>query len=328
VEDWLKQDSNSAILVTGGAGFIGSHLVDSLIQKGADVVVFDNLSSGSKENLHKSMGKPNCKFFQADLKDLNRISDALTNVDLVYHLGANPEVRDVDPKSHFHENQVATFNLLEAMRKSSARKIVFASTSTIYGEASVQPTPEDYGPLIPISTYGASKLACEALISSYAYTYGIRGLILRLGNTIGSRSNHGVIADFLRKLRNNPNVLEVLGDGSQVKSYIHFTDCLSAISVASEKFLQNSARVEIYNVSSVDKITVRRIAEIVLEATGSKAGFQLTGGIDGGRGWMGDVKSMQLSIEKLQSLGWKPKYDSEGAVQKAVRELMNQGEDN
>jgi UDP-glucose 4-epimerase len=214
------------------------------------------------------------------------------------------------------------------MRKSSARKIVFASTSTIYGEASIQPTPEDYGPLIPISTYGASKLACEALISSYAYTYGIRGLILRLGNTIGSRSNHGVIADFLKKLRKNPNVLEVLGDGSQVKSYIHFTDCLSAISITSEKFLQSSDRVEIYNLSSADKITVRRIAEIVLEATGSKARFQTTGGIDGGRGWMGDVKSMQLSIEKLQSLGWKPKYDSEEAVQKAVRELMNQGADN
>lgn len=311
------------ILVTGGAGFIGSHLVDSLVEKGENVVVLDNLSNGSKMNLQRSIVKSNCALIEGDLKDLHKILDALKGIDVVYHLAANPEVRGVDPRTHFYENQVATFTLLEAMRERSTRNIIFASTSTIYGEASTQPTPENYGPLIPISTYGASKLACEALISSYAYTFGIRGLILRLGNVIGSRSNHGVIADFLKKIKKTPNSLEVLGDGNQEKSYIHVTDCLSGIAVAAERFQNANSRVEIYNVGSLDRTTVRRIAEIVLEEASSKATVQITGGVDGGRGWAGDVKSMQLSIQKLQTLGWTPILNSEEAVRRATRELIN-----
>lgn len=314
---------NSKLLVTGGAGFIGSHLVDSLVGSHETVISFDNLSSGSRKNLSESISNPNHKLIQSDLKDLKSVTKTLKDVDIVYHLAANPEIRDVDPNSHFQENQIATFNLLEGMRKGSAKKIVFASTSTIYGEASTQPTPEDYGPLIPISTYGASKLACESLICAYAYTYGMRGIILRLGNTIGARSNHGVIVDFIKKLRKNHDSLEILGDGSQIKSYIHVTDCISAISLIIERFAQFNNRVEIFNVSSFDKITVRRIAELVLEATGSKARVQTTGGIDGGRGWMGDVKSMQLSINKLQAIGWTPKYNSEEAVRRSISELMD-----
>ena len=187
------------ILVTGGAGFIGSHLVDSLVEHHSDVTVFDNLSSGSRENLKLSISAGNCHFIEGDLKNSDKIENALQRVDIVYHFAANPEVRGVDPGVHFYENQVATFNLLESMRKSGTRTIIFASTSTIYGEAFTQPTPENYGPVLPISTYGASKLACEAMIASYAYTYGMRGLILRLGNVVGARSNHGVIVDFLEE---------------------------------------------------------------------------------------------------------------------------------
>ena len=312
------------ILVTGGAGFIGSHLVDSLVKAHADVIVFDNLSSGNKENLSLSMKERRCHFIQGDLKSVPTIEKAVKDVDLVYHFAANPEVREVDPKTHFNENQVATFNLLESMRKVATKNIVFASTSTVYGEALIQPTPENYGPVLPISTYGASKLACEAMITSYAYTYGIRGLILRLGNVVGSRSNHGVIHDFVKKLKKNPLELEVLGDGTQSKSYIHVSDCLSAIKIITRGFLNSKQRAEIYNVSSADMVSVRRIAQIVLEETGLPSEIRTTGGVNGGRGWMGDVKSMQLSIEKLRDLGWTPHYNSEEAIRQAVKELIGQ----
>jgi UDP-glucose 4-epimerase len=312
------------ILVTGGAGFIGSHLVDFLTKHQSDITVFDNLTSGNPENLKLNVNASNYQFTKGDLKTPESIMDALRHIDIVYHFAANPEVREVDPGVHFNENQVATFNLLEAMRNSGTRTLVFASTSTIYGEASIQPIPENYGPLLPISTYGASKLACEGMIASYAYTYGIRGLILRLGNVVGSRSNHGVIVDFLKKLKQNPNSLEVLGDGTQSKSYIHISDCISAIPLILSHFLKSEIRVDAYNVSSADKITVRRIAEIIIEETGARAQIRTTGGIDGGRGWRGDVKFMQLSNQKLQSLGWREQYNSEAAIRQATRELITQ----
>ena len=314
----------SRILVTGGAGFIGSHLVDSLIRHQFDVTVFDNLTAGNLKNLKESSTAANYHFIEGDLKNPQSIEDTLQNVDLVYHFAANPEVKDIDPKAHFQENQVATFNLLEAMRTSGARTIVFASTSTIYGEASVRPTPENYGPLLPISTYGASKLACEAMIASYTYSYGLRGLVLRFGNVIGARSNHGVIPDFLKKLRQNPNSLQVLGDGTQSKSYIHISDCISAIELIVKNFAKSDARVDVYNISSADKVSVRRIAEITLEEAHLDATIKMTGGVDGGRGWMGDVKLMQLSNQKLRNLGWKEKYASEMAIREAARELILQ----
>jgi len=314
----------SRILVTGGAGFIGSHLVDSLIRHQFDVTVIDNLSAGNLKNLKESSTAANYHFIEGDLKNSQSFEAALQNIDLVYHFAANPEVKEIDPKTHFQENQVATFNLLEAMRTRGARTIVFASTSTIYGETLVRPTPENYGPLLPISTYGASKLACEAMIASYAYTYGLRGLILRLGNVIGVRSNHGVIPDFLKKLKQNANSLEVLGDGTQSKSYIHISDCISAIELVVKNFAKSDVRVDAYNVSSADKVTVRRIAEIVLEEAHLDAPIKMTGGVDGGRGWMGDVKLMQLSNQKLRNLGWKEKYASEMAIREAARELILQ----
>jgi len=310
------------ILVTGGAGFIGSHLVDSLVRNQFDVAVFDNLSAGNLKNLNQSVPAANFHFIEGDLKNPESIGNALQHAEIVYHLAANPEVREVESEVHFRENQVATFNLLECMRKSGTRTIIFASTSTIYGEATTQPTPENYGPLLPISTYGASKLACEAMIASYAYTYGLRGLILRLGNVVGARSNHGVISDFLKKLKQNPDSLEVLGDGTQSKSYIHISDCISAIEIVVRNFLNFDTRVDAYNVSSADRVSVRRIAEIVLEEAGAKGRIKMTGGVDGGRGWLGDVKLMQLSNKKLRALGWKEQYNSEMAIKQAARDLV------
>jgi len=314
------------VVVTGGAGFIGSHLVDALATRGDEVVVLDNLSSGSRDNLRFSSTKAGFNFLEADLKDFEGWTEAFDKVNLVYHFAANPEVNvgETAPSVHFQENLFATFRLLEAMRKSKETKnIVFASTSTIYGEASVLPTPEDYGPLLPISTYGASKLGCEVLLSSYAYTHKMRALILRLGNCLGSRARHGVVVDFVRKLKTDSKKLEILGDGTQKKSYIHVDDFVDATNLIRDHFLSSHQRVDVYNLSSTDQVTVKRIAEIVAEEMGIRGlKMNFTGGVDGGRGWMGDVKQMHLSIEKLQRMGWKPKLNSEAAIREAAKELL------
>lgn len=314
-------------LVTGGAGFIGSHLVDALIAQQNDVTVIDDLSSGQKENLRKVTGKDSFKFVEGDLKTPREWDRILNDTSIVYHFAANPEVRagETRPEVHFNENLVATFNLLEAMRKSRAAKtIIFASTSTVYGEPSTLPTPEEYGPLLPISTYGASKLGCEALICSYANTFQLRGLILRLGNIVGSRAQHGIIKDLIKKLRSDPSQLEILGDGTQKKSYVHISDCVDATLFSGTKFLSSESRIEVYNVSSPDQVGVKRIAEIVIEEMGlSGVIMNFTGGVDGGRGWPGDVKFMHLSIDKLQKLGWSPTRNSEEAVRLAAHELAS-----
>jgi len=200
---------------------------------------------------------------------------------------------------------------------------VFASTSTVYGEASKLPTPESYGPLLPISTYGATKLGCEVLISSYSYTHGMRALILRLGNCVGSRARHGVVVDFIRKLKANATALEILGDGTQKKSYIHIEDLLQAVGFIRDRFLSSEQRADVYNLSSADQITVKRIAQIVVQQMGLRGvKMNLTGGVDGGRGWLGDVKQMHLSIRKLRRLGWTPKLNSEAAIRRAAKELL------
>jgi len=315
------------VLVTGGAGFIGSHLAERLVREGHRVVVLDNLSSGRMENVKHLLGlNSRFSFVRGDLKSPVDVAKALEGCGLVFHFAANPEVRvgETDPEVHFRENLTATFNLLEGMRKGGMAKIlVFASTSTVYGEASELPTPEDYGPMVPISTYGASKLGCEALISSYAYVFGLRALILRLANVVGERCNHGVVADFVSKLRENGDFLEILGDGSQEKSYLQIGDCVDAVLHTTRLFMESERRVEIYNVGSLDQVTVGRIAEVVaeeMELSGVKLAF--TGGVDGGRGWKGDVKKMMLSVGKLLEAGWKPKFGSEEAVRFAARSYV------
>ena len=316
----------SKALVTGGAGFLGSHLVDALLDRKDDVTVLDNLAAGRMENLRQASSRGGFKFVKLDLKDSFGLAEALDGVTTIFHFAANPEVRVslTKPAVHFQENLLATFNLLEAARVSGGDKtVVFASTSTVYGETAQMPTKEDYGPLLPISTYGASKLGCESLISSYAHTYGVRGLILRLGNCVGSRSGHGVIADFVRKLKTDPTQLEILGDGTQTKSYVHVSDFVMGASVALASFLRSDRRVDVYNLSSPDQVNVKRIAQIVIEEFGLRnVKINYTGGVDGGRGWVGDVKLMHLSIKKLQLAGWQPKLNSEQAVRLATRELL------
>jgi len=314
------------VLVTGGAGFIGSHLVDRLMLEGYRVRVVDNLSAGRLENLKRWLEDANFEFVKGDLREVEVISRAVSGVDLVFHLAANPEVKigSQKPGEIYENNVAATYNLLEAMRRRGIRKLVFASSSTVYGEARKIPTPEDYSPLEPISIYGASKLACEALISGYAHTFKIRSLVLRLANIVGGRSNHGVIYDFILKLKKNPKVLEILGDGSQRKSYLHVSDCIEAMLRLYERFEGDEGLYDVYNVGSEDWVLVREIADVVVEGLGLEGvEYRFTGGVDGGRGWPGDVKTMLLDIGKAKSRGWKPKLNSRQAVKRAVQELVN-----
>ena len=309
-------------LVTGGAGFIGSHLVDHLIKNGREVRVIDNLSSGSMENLAQWNDDPRLELHEVDLLNGATLDGALRGCDEVYHLAANPEVnaKNASPEDHFRQNIEATYNLLEAMRRSGEQKfIAFTSSSTVYGEAETIPTREDYGPLVPISLYGASKLACEALLTAYASMYGFRAIIYRLANVVGPRSNHGVIYDFVQKLRDSPDELEVLGDGSQSKSYLYIDDCITGIMNGIER----GNRVDIYNIGSWDRTNVLEIAETVKDEMGLKeARIRLTGGVDGGRGWKGDVKIMQLDMNELRSVGWTPKYGSAEAVRLTARSVI------
>jgi UDP-glucose 4-epimerase len=314
------------ILVTGGAGFIGSHLVDALMKEENNVVVFDNLSSGKLENISQWIGNQNFKFVKGDLLNLNDIKKVFKEYeyDAVFHLAANPEVRvsTLIPKVHFDNNIVATFNLLEAIRLSKIRKFVFASSSTVYGEAKMIPTPENYVPLSPISIYGASKLACEALAISYAHLQNFTTIILRFANIIGPRSKHGVIYDFIIKLKKNPHELEILGDGSQTKSYLYVDDCINAILITYRKVQKG---VETFNVGSTDQVGVIQIAKIIIKTLGLKdVNLTFTGGTEDGRGWEGDVKNMLLDVSKLFTLGWKPKYNSEEAVKKTASLLMRE----
>jgi len=322
----MRHDVLKKVLVTGGAGFIGSHLVDRLMTQKYEVTVIDNLSSGSLKNVEKWLKNQSFTLIKGDLKNPQTIEEAIQHIDLVFHFAANPEVRvgETAPHIHFEENLVTTFNLLEALRKQSlAKTIVFASTSTVYGETTVLPTPEDYGPSIPISTYGASKLGAEALMSAYAHTFNLRTLILRFANVVGSRATIGVLVDFIRKLREDPAQLEILGDGSQKKSYLYVGDCIDAVFCSVNRFLKEKETVDIYNVGSADQVNVTRIAQIVAEEMGiPEPRYAFSGGVDGGKGWKGDVRNMHLSIEKLLRIGWKPRYSSEEAVRMTANILL------
>jgi len=317
-----------AAVVTGGAGFIGSHLAERLLKEGFKVTILDNFSSGKMKNIQHLKDHPSLVVIKEDLKQPKQLSLVIEKCDLIFHLAANPEVRigETEPSVHFQENILTTFNLLETMRQAKTQKtLIFTSTSTVYGEASRIPTPENYAPLLPISTYGASKLACEALIIGYAHTFNHRALILRLANIIGQRSNHGVIADFIKKIKANPKELEILGDGTQEKSYLHVKDCVDAAVHLTKVFLENSENVDIYNIGSLDKITVKEIAIIVAEEMNQpKIKYRFARKAEGGRGWKGDIKFMQLSIEKLVQTGWKPRHMSRQAVMLAAKELVKE----
>ncbi len=309
-----------SILITGGAGFIGSHLADSLIRENT-VTVLDNFSSGKREHISEHLRDPGFELVEADIFDSEALDLALKGKDMVFHLAANPDVKlgAENTSVHLEQNILATYRLLEAMRKGSTKSIAFTSTSTVYGEATVVPTPESYGPLKPISLYGASKLACEALISSYCHTFEMQSWIYRFANIVGERGTHGVIVDFMRKLRTNPKSLEILGSGEQRKSYLEVRDCVEGMVTCVEG---SDEEVNIFNIGSSDWVDVTGIADIVTGEMGlSNVEYRYTGGIDG-RGWRGDVKAMLLDIKAISNLGWRPKHSSAGSIKAATDALI------
>ncbi len=315
-----------SVFITGAAGFIGSHLTDQLLSSGAEVVGFDNLSTGTISNLAHALQDSHFHFVRGDLLDIEATSQALGQSELVFHLAADPEVRAgaQNPKGHFKQNLQATFNLLEVIRKRrTLTRLVFASTSTIYGEATVIPTPESYGPLLPISTYGATKLGCEALCTSYSELLPLQVVVFRFANVVGPRARHGVLFDFIMKLRKDPFKLEVLGDGTQAKSYLHIDDCVEAFLLALDDSFW-SCPMEVYNIGSEGQTSVLTIAQSVKDSTGfTKATVSLTAK-PGERAWPGDVKTMQLDIAKIKRLGWKPRQGSDEAIRAAAAELTRE----
>ena len=308
-------------LVTGGAGFIGSHLVDALVEQGKKVRVIDNFSSGKEEFLSHHAGNGMVEVSRGDLLDQMDVNSAMEGIETVHHLAANPDIRlgtevtDTD----LRQGTIATYNVLEAMRLAGVSRISFASSSAVYGEANVMPTPEDYGPILPISLYGASKLASEALISAWAGTFGIQGFIHRFANIVGPRGTHGVIFDFIHKLKDDPSRLEVLGDGNQEKSYMSAHDCVQSMLHVIELGGGNTI---LNNLGTGDTCSVSRIAEIVVEESGiDGVSIEYTGGR---RGWAGDVPKTYLDVNKLLGSGFEPTTMSEQSIRDTARALISE----
>ena len=310
-------------LVTGGAGFIGSHLSERLIAEGNQVTVYDNLVSGSKANIKHLIGKAGFQFVQNDLLNETALVDAMKGHDIVWHLGANTDiptgnkVTDLDLKNC----TIATRNVLEAMRTNKIDKILFSSSACVYGDAPPVALSESFGPLLPINLYGAGKLACEGLMSSYSHLFGIRVTMFRFANVVGARMGHGVIFDFIQKLKKNPAELEILGDGKQEKPFFLVEDCIGGMVCA---FTNQKLQWDVFNLGTETFTTVTRIGEIVTEEMGLKnVKFRYTGGR---RGWLGDAPVIHMNVKKMKILGWQASHSSDEAVRIAVgRLLIDQG---
>lgn len=308
------------ILVAGGAGFIGSHLCDALLSKNNTVIVADKLIMGSKNIEHLSQNT-NFKFYEMELANQDNVDKlfAENKIDVVYHMAANSDISKSanDTSIDFNDTLLTTRVLLESMRKNNVKNIFFASTSAVYGEMPDIVLNEETGGLKPVSYYGGAKLASEALISSYVSMCDMNAVIFRFPNVIGPRLTHGVVYDFVKKLRNNPKELLILGNGTQCKPYIYVTDLVNAIVKLTEQF---EPGVEIFNISVLSEGTsVTHIAEIVVDVLGlSDVEFKYTGG---DRGWKGDVPRFKYDISKVLATGWKPEYTSDEAVRKAAQSL-------
>ena len=299
-------------VITGGAGYIGSHLVDALTKLYNDIVVIDDFSNGNYVN-------KKAKYLKIDLRDSSTSSLKIPAGSILYHLAANPDVRTsmINSYEHFSRDVIATFNVLEMARRNDVSLLVFASSSTVYGETDKIPTPEN-AELKPISNYGVFKLLGEHLLEYYSRVYGIKGISIRLANVTGGRVSHGVIKDFVEKLRKNPYKLEILGNGKQRKSYIYITDVIDAFLTLEKKF---NGLYDAFNVGNEDWITVDEIAKIVEEEMNLTPVHEYIDKGEG-RGWVGDVRFMLLDISKIKQLGWKPNYSSAKAVRLAVRDLI------
>ena len=308
--------------LVGGAGFIGSHFVDRLL---ADpeveaVTVYDNFSSGRRWHLETHDEDERLQVVEADVKDYGALTGAMRGHDVVVHLASNPDIARAatEPAIDFDEGTYLTHLVVEAARETGAPRILYASGSGVYGDLGEVEADEDWGPAIPISTYGASKLAGEALIASYCFMFGLTARAFRFGNVVGPRQTHGVGFDFVRSLLADPSSLRILGDGTQSKSYIHVEDVVDAVLAAHAA----EGVYEVYNVATGDYITVREIADLAVECVGLEPGstrYEFTGGA---RGWQGDVPVVRLNTDRIQALGWRCKRSSREALRESMVDLV------
>jgi UDP-glucose 4-epimerase len=317
------RETTMRILVTGGAGFIGSHLCDRLLERSASVWCVDNLHLGRRRNIAHLSGNNRFHFIELDVLDRPALGTLFADAHFhaVFHLAANSDIAagSADPELDLRLNHLTTTTVLETMREHRVRRLFFASTSAIFGETT-EILHEDFGPLQPISFYGASKLAAEAYVSAYAHLFGVAAVVLRFPNIVGERATHGVIYDFLRKLEKSPLELEVLGDGNQTKPYLYVADLIDAILLAFDKA---SAPLVVYHAAGIGSTSVREIAEIVVAAAG-RPGTRIcyTGG---DRGWPGDVPKFGYNISRLEALGWQPRRHSTDAVRFSVERILANG---
>jgi UDP-glucose 4-epimerase len=303
-----------SIFVTGAAGFIGSNLVDRLLERGENVVGFDNLSTGLKEFLEPASKNPRFRFLHGDILDAQTLTASMKGANFVFHLAANADVRfgTEHPRRDLEQNTIATFNVLEAMRENGVKRIAFSSTGSIYGEPSVFPTPETAPFPVQTSLYGASKLAGEGLIQAYCEGFGIQGFIFRFVSVLGERYTHGHVFDFYRQLKSSPGKLEVLGNGLQRKSYIYIQDCIDAMLFAVDKA---EGRLNVFNLGTQEYTEVNGSIGWITKRLGLTPALTYSGGE---RGWIGDSPFIFLDIARIQALGWQPKLSIQQAVERTV----------
>ena len=303
------------VVVTGGAGFIGSHIADHLVSLGARVLVYDNLATGFRQFVN-----PKDEFVEADLLDQNRLDDAMQGASFVFHLAANADIKDglSHPRKDVEQNIVATQNVLEAMRRHGTRKIAFSSTGSVYGEPEVFPTPENAPFPTQTSLYATSKVAAEGLLSSYSLGYDFETFTFRFVSILGPRYSHGHVFDFWKKLKSDPTKLHVLGNGKQLKSYCHVSDCVNAIFTTIAKS-KSTDRIHRYNIGRPDMLEVNTSIRYICRELGVNPALSYSGGE---RGWVGDSPKILLDTTKLRSLGWEAKYSLEESVIDTLKYLV------
>jgi UDP-glucose 4-epimerase len=311
---------NKKILVFGGAGFIGSHLTERLIHEGAAVTVYDNLKTGRTANLAKVWQHPAFRFVQADVSDREKVEAAVPGHEIIFHFCDDSDIRSAaaHPDTFIEQNLMGLFYVLEAMRRNGIRTILFPSSTTVFGELANPPARESHGPMIPLNIYGGAKLAAEGLISAWAHTYDFHALVFRFVGIIGGRMDHGVIHDFVRKLQTDPAQLEILGDGTQRRSFVLVDDCVEAMLFALAK---STKHYNLVHIGNVDEISVNDAAKIIFDVMQLKnVKLNHTGGKVG---WKGDVTSNFIATETLTAWGWKPPHTSREAVFEAARRLSS-----
>ena len=306
-------------LVTGAAGFIGSNLVDSLLTQGAEVVGFDNFSTGQRRFLENALRRPRFSLVEGDTLDASALERAIAGCDIVFHLAANADVRfgTEHPKKDLEQNTIATFNVLEAMRAAGVRRIAFSSTGSIYGDATMIPTPEDAPFPVQTSLYGASKLAGEGLIAAYCEGFGFEGYIFRFVSILGERYSHGHVFDFYKALGRDPHHLRVLGDGRQKKSYLYIGDCIDAILTVMDRV--RGPKAHVFNLGTDEYCEVNQSIGWITAHLGVQPALNYTGG---DRGWIGDSPFIFLDTAKVRALGWKPKLTIRAGIIKTLEYLQ------